>query len=137
MLCTFRKYDGARVSPGIVGHGQSVDEDRSKRAKNSSKSERIERQIAGEGRRLVVTMAPDDIAVGVSQGDVEHERIGIRGRVRLSHADRCRAVGRCWPAGATARLFRRRLTVQDHGRSDQLRALRTYHAIVFEPPVNR
>jgi hypothetical protein len=76
-------------------------------------------------------MAPDGIAVGVSQGDVEHERIGIRGRVRLSRADRCRAVGRCWPAGATTRLFRRRLTVQDHGRSDQLRALHTYHAIVL------
>jgi hypothetical protein len=38
MLCTFGKYDCARVSPGVFGHGQSVDQDRSKRGKNPRKS---------------------------------------------------------------------------------------------------
>ena len=45
-------------------------------------------------------------------------------------------IGLPAPLGLLPRLTRRPLS-KISGRSDELRAPRTYHAFIFEPPVNR
>jgi hypothetical protein len=108
MLCTFRKCDCARVSPSIVGHGCSMDEDRSKRRNNP-------REISDDARLLASVVEIEPQAKQPNLRNVMAKQIRFGTTAKLFHwadcgASYCAASAR---SGAARRPRRRHHSLSD------------------------